>query len=360
MSRSLSADKHVTSLARKVAFLERPESYPSRPKGVETIETHMAWVFLTDTHAYKLKKPVRSAFLDFSTVEARRRDCEEEVRLNRRLASDVYLGTVPLTLDAGGRTALGGSGRTIDWLVKMRRLPQALMMDRRIADGTVTEEEVRRAGRLLAAFYRNASRVSSSPAEYLDSFDSDIHSSAGELASPRYGLPATPVRETASALLQRREELAAELRRRANDGRIVEGHGDLRPEHICLEPRPIIIDCLEFNRNLRLLDPVDDLGFLCVECERLGARWVGDTLLQVYQETTGDQSGMVLVDFYMSHRAFLRAKIAVWHLNDPDVQDPPHWVGKAQTYLRLARDHLRLGRQEPDQASISSTIEPPE
>ncbi len=122
-------------LGAKVAFLSRPGSYPEPTARVDTIETHMSWVFLTDRQAWKLKKPVRTTWLDFTTAAARRRNCEAELRLNRRLATDVYLEIVPLALDDGGRLRLGDGGGVIDWLVRMRRLPAARMLDRLIARG---------------------------------------------------------------------------------------------------------------------------------------------------------------------------------------------------------------------------------
>src|SRR3989338_3277770 len=106
----------------KVAFLRQPQAYPEKPARIETIETHMSWVFLTPQHAYKLKKPVRYDYLDFSTVAARKKNCEEERRLNQRLAPGVYLNVIPLTLDSDGAMRLGEPGEILDWLVMMRRL----------------------------------------------------------------------------------------------------------------------------------------------------------------------------------------------------------------------------------------------
>ena len=125
-------------IAEKVAFLCRPEAYASRPTRVELKETHMSCLFLTDRHVWKLKKPARYDYLDFSTVEARKADCELEVELNRRLAPDVYLGVVPLVSDPHGRMHIGGEGRIIDWLVVMRRLPEDRMLDAAIHAHTVS------------------------------------------------------------------------------------------------------------------------------------------------------------------------------------------------------------------------------
>jgi hypothetical protein len=122
-------------ISRKVAFLATPRVYAEQPTGVEIVETHFSWVFLTDRYVYKLKKPLRGDGFDFSTAQARRRNAEAEVSLNRRLAADIYLGAVPLTLAGGHRLAIGGKGVVVDWLVKMVRLSAKRMLDRRLACG---------------------------------------------------------------------------------------------------------------------------------------------------------------------------------------------------------------------------------
>ena len=142
LSERLKARDSALTLREKVAHLSRPESYPEETAAVEVVQTHMSCVFLTDRHAWKLKKPVRHDFLDFSTLEARRADCEEELRLNRRLARDVYLEIVPLTFTSDGALRLGGDGEVMEWLVKMRRLPAQLMLDHAIRHGNVARHDV--------------------------------------------------------------------------------------------------------------------------------------------------------------------------------------------------------------------------
>ena len=122
-------------IERKVTFLGSPRAYPEHPSGVERIETHFSWVFLTDRYVYKLKKPLRGEGFDFSSADARRRNAEEEVRLNRRLAQNVYIGMVPLTLERGCDLTIAGAGVVVDWLVEMVRLPAELMLDYRLARG---------------------------------------------------------------------------------------------------------------------------------------------------------------------------------------------------------------------------------
>ncbi len=321
----------------KVAFLMRPEIYPDRPDRVEVKETHMSWVFLTDAHAYKLKKPVRYAFLDFSTVEARRRDCEQEVRLNRRFAGDAYLGTVLLNLDPDGALHLDGEGRTVDCLVKMRRLPAERTLEHAIAAHGVREADVRRFAARLAALYRASPPIEMEPKEYRRRFHQDVNANRRELARPAFGLPPELIEGIAAAQLDFLKTHGALLDRRVLEKRIVEGHGDLRPEHIYLGRRPVIADCLEFKREFRILDPADELAFLAMECDRLDAPFVGAWVFETYSEVTGDEPPGRLVQFYKSCRAYLRAKIAIWHLDEPEVREPSKWSARTREYLHLAR-----------------------
>jgi aminoglycoside phosphotransferase family enzyme len=327
------------TLEAKLAFLGRPDAYPEATSRVQAVETHMSWVFLTDAHAYKLKKPVRYAYLDFSTPEARRLDCEREVRLNRRLAAEVYLGVMPLLLDAAGRLHLGGEGETVDWLVQMRRLPADRMLDHLLRGGTVTQAEIARLARLLARFYAASPAETGAPAGYRQTLAARIEDNLRELASPEFGLdPELPERIARFQLAFLRGH-ADWFDRRVSEGRIVEGHGDLRPEHVCLLAEPVVIDCLEFNREFRILDPADELGYLALECERQHAPQVGRWLLDGYGEASGDVPPDALIHFYQSCRALLRAKLALWHLRDDGRHPPGTWRAAAGEYLELAQRH---------------------
>ena len=326
-------------LADKVAFLKRPESYPERPAAVEPVETHLAWVFLTDRHAFKLKKPVRYPFLDFSTLSARRHDSEEEVRLNLRLAPGVYLEVVPLTVNREGRLGLGVEGVPVDWLVKMRRLPRQRMLDFAIAAQTVDDAALHMVAERLARFYREAAPAPLTPAAYRRRLGDELDADARALAERRYGLPADVTGRTAASLRRFIEQRAPRLDARALAGRIVEGHGDLRPEHVCLGPPVVVIDCVEFSREFRILDPADELAYLGLECERLGAPSVGPTLLAHYVALTGDDPPEDLIHFYQGVRALLRAKLAAWHLDDRTVSYPSQWFNRACAYVALAAKH---------------------
>ena len=328
-------------LRAKVEFLLRASSYPEPTREVEPRETHMSWVFLTEQYAYKLKKPVRYPFLDFSTIELRRRNCEEEARLNRRLAPDVYLGVVALGLDDSGRFCLGG-GRPVDWLVKMRRLPAERTLDYLIKANRVREEDIGVLARRLATFYRDAAKAEIDANGYRDLFHADIAANEAVLIRPGYRLPTPLIGSIGAAQRQYLLVHGDRLDQRVREKRIVEGHGDLRPEHIYLGADPLITDCLEFNPQLRIIDPADELAYLAIECEREGAPQVGPLLFQAYGEASGDFPPPDLVAFYKSYRALLRAKIAISHLDELDPRNSNKWRERARAYLELGQSYTRF------------------
>lgn len=329
----------AVGIAAKVAFLRRPQAWPETA-AVDVVETHMSWVFLTDHYVYKLKKPMRLERLDFSTLEARRWNCQEELRLNRELAGpEVYLDVLPLVWRAGELT-VGGDGETVDWLVKMARLPRARLLDRAIREGTVDADAVRRAARRLQRFHAAQPPEPFAPGAYPARVAARVSVEMSELGQPEWRFDAEILRELADRLGAFVAREGSLLEARARDGRIVEGHGDLRPEHVCLLPEPVIIDRLEFDRDLRVADTADELALLGMECERLGASWVGAVLLEVMRDG-GDDPPERLVQFYAALRACTRARLAIWHLADPAVRDHERWRGVAATYLGLALAHAR-------------------
>lgn len=325
----------VTDLDAKVAFLRRPQSYPEPTRRVDPVETHMSWVFLTDAFVYKLKKPVRTSFLDFSTLALRKHFCEEEVRLNRRLAPGVYLETVALVEGPAG-LSLAGAGQIVDWLVKMVRLPSDGTLDHAIRSGTVDRRDLDHLAARLTAFYRTAASIRMSTEDYLKRFERDVSENLAALGEATGVLPLADVRRIHDAQNAFLHKPDSPLATRARGGKIVEAHGDLRPEHVFLGPDPQVIDCLEFNRAFRCLDPLDELCFLAMECEALGAPAVGNRILQEYCREMRDDPSESLLDFYKCYRACLRAKLSFWHLREPTVREPERWPRQARNYLHLA------------------------
>lgn len=336
----MAAEAHPT-LEAKVAALWQPAAYPAPPAGVEAIETHMSWVFLTPDRVFKLKKPVRSDGLDFGTLERRRFFCDEEVRLNRRLASSVYLGVRPLRADANGALGLWDRGEVVDWLVVMRRLPADRMLDRLLATGAAQAGDMRRLAALLSAFYASLPPVLHDPLAYCERLAREIAHHEARLCDPQLAFPSAAVRPVCADLrlfLQHRRDLLAA---RVRAGRIVEGHGDLRPEHVWLGEPPAIIDCLEFSMDLRTADSADELAFVALECERAGAAELGRVLLREFAALAGDAVPGELTAFYQGLRGCVRASIALWHLKEPRYRGSPLWCERAGQYLQLAAGHAR-------------------
>ncbi|GAB4477742.1 MAG: hypothetical protein OHK0044_24320 [Burkholderiaceae bacterium] len=337
LARAAAQRDHADGLQAKVDFLSSPAAYPERPARVEARETHMSWVFLTDGTAYKLKKPVVYPYLDFSTLQAREARCRDEVRLNRRLAPDVYLGVARLTREADGRLAIDGDGATIDWLVRMRRLPEHRTLEQLIVRGELAPAHVAQIGELLARFYRGLAPAEVDARRYVELLRAQHDANAGLLLRPDFALDGAATARILAALDRFFDAGRALLEARAAGGHVVEGHGDLRPEHVFLLDAPVVIDCLEFNRALRLVDPFDEIGFLGLECERLGASWVGPQLRRDLEAQLGDRIDDRLQSFYVALRACLRARLALAHLTEPEPREPHKWPQRARDYLALAQ-----------------------
>lgn len=316
----------------KLRFLSAPSSYAHRPAAVEVIETHMSFVFLAGERAYKMKKPVRYPFLDFSTIEARERDCWEELRLNRRLSKDVYLGVKPLTAARGG-LSLAGEGEIVDWLVEMRRLPSALMLDQLLAADGPDNAQIEAICETLAQFYRRAERSFIGPAQYVERFIAEQQVNRAMLTHPGIDHASQILDRLDAALSAQRRRLEA----RVIAGCVVDGHGDLRPEHICLTEPVAIFDCLEFNADLRQVDPFDEAAFLGVECAQLGARRLFRRFVEGLALRLGDETPpWELVWLYAAWRAALRARLSIAHLLEAAPRQPHKWAPLANRYLDLA------------------------
>jgi aminoglycoside phosphotransferase family enzyme len=334
-------DTELPTLAEKVEFLRTPESHGKGVADVTAIETHMSWVFLVGGTVFKLKKPVKFPYLDYSTLNRRETACRAEQTLNRRLAPTVYLSVAPLRLSPRG-LSIDAGGEVVDWLVVMRRLDETLLLDRAISTRSVSQAQVDRVAECLVTFYRTAQRPFVSRSLHLREWQRDVAFNHSQLLNPHYGLPNGLVWRIDRA--QRRflagcgELLAGRVKAR----RIVYGHGDLRPEHVWLGEPPQIIDCLEFSARLRIVDPFHEIGYLGLECERLGLPWIGERITQQLSRGLHDNVPDSLFRFYRCYRATLRARLAIAHLHEPHVRTPEKWPALARTYLQIAEAEAAL------------------
>ena len=343
---------------RLLPVLLSAASYRPPVREVELIETHISWVFLTDHYVYKLKKAIDLGFVDYRDPATRRRMCREEVRLNRRLADRVYLGVLPITQRVGGPPVLvdavqgggGPNGDAVDWVVAMRRLDAAHAVDQRIRQGVLTSVEVERIAKRLVEFYRQCTPVEMAAVEYRSHFEGRVRNNLAELANAKHGLDAALVDRVHGRQLQYWSLAGQEADARAEANRIVDGHGDLRPEHIFLDSNSPgagcdIIDCVEFSVELRTVDVADELAFLAMEFHRLGADWAGDQVRRCYQRDNGDLIPDRLFDFYQCYRACVRAKVAVLRGDQVDPEKQQVCRRQAAEYLALAEQFSgRFGR----------------
>lgn len=328
-------------LAEKLRFLADPASYGlEHPRAVEQIETHLSWVFLTDHFAYKLKKPVRLPFLDLSSLAARERLCLTELRLNRRLAAWVYLGALPLVRRPDGRLHLGGDGRIVDWLLEMKRLPRAQMLDRRLQADPPTADELAPVVEHLARFFRASPPVRRDGDSHLGILARELALDLAALSRPADGIADAIVQRVIGGLFTALARLRETILARLAAGRVIDAHGDLRPEHVFLGQPPAVIDCLEFSEELRVRDTADEMAFLALECERLGRPETGEMILALYERASGDRPGPWLYAFFKALRAAQRARLAVWHAAEPGAHTPAYWYDRARSYLELASAHL--------------------
>lgn len=344
MSAHPRADQNRFPISEKVRFLSGVAAYPHGPKSVEVIETHMSWVFLADDLVYKLKKPVRYDFLDFSTVEKRCAAVADEVRLNRRLASDVYLSERPLRIGTDGRLTLNGYGQAIDWMVEMRRLAQEQDLEHVIASGGPRQVDLSRLTDLLAEFYLRLPPADIDQDTYCSQFADEAQLTENVLTDRTLKLDEPLLASALDGFRRAFETATPLLRHRVQKGCIVEGHGDLRPQHVFISEPPVIIDCIEFNLRLRLVDPLDEIVFLGMECAHLGASWVAGKLVRRLNSVIGEPS-VDLADFYWRYRALLRARLALLHLVLQPGRTPEKWRPLARAYVALSTRPDLMRRQ---------------
>jgi len=297
---------------RILAALREPQSYPRRADRVETIETHISRVFLAGDYAYKVKKPVALGFLDFSTLEARRFYCEEELRLNRRTAPDLYLGVVPIT-DGPGGVRVGGEGEPVEYALEMRRFPQEALADGLARRGGLGEPQVDAIAAEAAAFHSAIPRAPAGSA-----YASPESAAAPALASFEQLDPLVAGagdRKTLGRLRAWTEREGARLHgafaARGREGFVRECHGDLHLGNIAfLEGRPVLFDCIEFDPALRWIDVMNEVAFLVMDLLEHGLAAAAWRFLNAYLEETGDYAGVRVLRYYLVYRAMVRAKIA--------------------------------------------------
>ncbi|HEU4546944.1 MAG TPA: AAA family ATPase, partial [Microlunatus sp.] len=309
-----------------------PRAAGSPDASVQLLETHGAWVLLIGDVAVKWKKSLDLGFVDWTSVDQREHACREEVRLNRRFAPDVYRDVLAVR---------DTSGAACEWLVVMDRMPAEQRMSTMIDDGRLVDDDLRAVAHILATHHataRSSDRIAAngeSPA-LLSRWTSNLEALRQHSVVDATTLSA--ITELAETYIAGRRPL---LQQRVTDGHIRDGHGDLLAEDIfCLSDGPRILDCLEFDDDLRAVDGVDDAAVLAMDLERLGAPELGREFITRFVEFAGDPCPPSLIHHYIAYRAVMRAKIAAIRVHQGDTTA----TEQARLLATIGLRHLRLGR----------------
>ncbi len=324
-------------------LMQDPAAYAHAVSGIQREETHISLVFLTGSFAYKIKKPVKLGFLDFSTLEQRKDYCLAEVALNRRLTHNVYQGIVPITFDEG-RYRLNGRGTVVEYAVQMTQLPASRTMKQLLRRGGVDKVALGHLARMLVAFYQKATTggavdAMGAPAVIDRNCQENFEETSAFVGDTLDARTFAKAKKATQVFLRQHRQRFDE---RVKNHKIRDAHGDLRAGHIYFCPDRIqIVDCIEFNERFRYVDVICDLAFLCMDLDYLGYPQAARDLIKAYFGDSDDLDGFSLLSFYKCYRAMVRVKVNCLcltqdHCGSFDKQDLVH---ETRRYLKLAGEY---------------------
>ncbi|MBR8835470.1 MAG: AAA family ATPase [Stigonema ocellatum SAG 48.90 = DSM 106950] len=324
----------------------QPGFYPHAVRSpIQLIQTHISYVLLTGDFAYKVKKPVNFGFLDFSSLEKRQHFCHEELRLNQRGASQLYLEVLPVTL-VGDEYQLGGTGEAVEYVLKMRQFPQEALFSSMFEQGKLTEAHIEELGRVVAQYHANTETN-----DYIKSFgevpqvraaiDENYEQTMKYIGGPQTQAHFEETKAYTDRFFAERPELFAS---RIENNHIRECHGDLHLRNICLwQDKTLVFDCIEFNEPFRFVDVMYDVAFTVMDLEARHSKDLGNAFLNTYVEQTGDWEGLQVLPLYLSRQAYVRAKVGSFLLDDPGIpSDEKEEAAKtAAAYYKQAWDYTK-------------------
>jgi len=326
-----------------------PAVYNHEVGDIQLIQTHISWVILTGEFAYKIKKPVNFGFLDFSTLDKRRHNCEQELRLNRHMAAAIYLEVVAIG-QADGKPTLSGDGEVLEYAVKMVQFPQDCQLDHMLLAGTLRARHMEQIGEMIARFHQ--ATAIADPASDFGSAAAVFRPVEENFGQLRRNMPDGDYTGALNALEQWAVDEFAKLRglfeQRKRDGFVRACHGDMHLRNLLLiQDQPVAFDCIEFNPELRWIDVMSDAAFLVMDLHDHRQSALANRFLNTYLEITGDFSGLAVLPFYLCYRALVRAKVAALRLaqNTLEARENKACRKEFETYLALA--HGYTCRQRP-------------
>jgi len=328
-----------------IQALQNPALYDHPIEKFEVIETHISQVLLTGDYVYKIKKPVDFGFLDFSTLEKRHHYCEEELRLNRRLAPQLYVEVVSIT-GSEDKPQVNGPGEAIEYAVKMRQFPQSAQLDRILAAGRLDNSIVDRLADKVAQFHLSiAAADATSPFGDVDHLEQPMLENFTQIREATNEVEVMPMLELLEQwTLQQLEVLAPVIASRKANGYVRECHGDMHLRNIASwQDEIVVFDCIEFNPNLYWIDVISEIAFLLMDLEDREQDGLAQRFLNRYLEITGDYEGLQLLTFYKVYRAMVRAKVDALRLKQeqPESADSRQTFSEFHQYLQLAERYTR-------------------
>lgn len=305
-----------------IEAMERPDFYPHWTGKIEVLQTHISYIFIAGDFVYKVKKPLDLGFLDFTSLDKRKYYCHEELRLNRRLAPDVYLGVVEIFEDVEGQAVLGTGARIIEYAVKMKKLPRDRMLKKLLSEGKVEHAVMEAIARKLVSFHGQA-ETGGEIDEYggIETIRKNHDENFAE-TEPFINviIPEHQYRFIKSYVYDFIKRNKLLLQKRISDHRIRDCHGDLHLEHICIMDSDIVIfDCIEFNKRFRYDDVAAEVAFLAMDLDDNGYEDYSDTFVNAYIRHAGDPEIRLLLNFYKCYYAFVRGKVVGLKIYDDDI-----------------------------------------
>jgi aminoglycoside phosphotransferase family enzyme len=327
-----------------VEALMKPEAYDEDPSSIEMVQTHISVVFLTQNFVYKMKKSVNFGFLDFTTLEKRRFFCEKELKLNRRLCGDMYLEVVPI--NKADAIKIKGKGKTVEYAVKMKRMPKESIMSKLLEENKVNAKLVDRIAKNIAEFHSKAetsSRISdfgslaAIEANWKENFEQTEEFIGKTISTEDFKL----IRVKVEDFMKKNESLF--MKRRA-ENRVRDCHGDIHSGNIFVTDKIYIFDAIEFNERFRYSDVAADVAFLAMDLDFKGLTELSAFFVGKYVEYSGDQELMNLLPFYKCYRACVRGKVTSFKLNDPSISidDKTKASEEANAYFKLATSYAKI------------------
>jgi len=328
-----------------IAALQNPALYPHPTEGFRVIETHISWVILTGQHAYKIKKPVNFGFLDFTDLSARKHFCEEELRLNQRMAPDLYLKVLPIS-GSPDAPVIGGDGEPFEYALKMREFPQSQLLAEVQARGELTDAHIDALAEQIASFHLSTPQVQADHA--LNSADAIVAPMRQNFEQIRPLLSEPEDLRQLDALEDWTETSITRLRplleQRCQQGLVRECHGDLHLGNATLiDGKVVLFDCIEFNEPFRLIDVASDAAFLAMDLEDRGLKCQARRFINGWLEHTGDYAALALLNLYKAYRALVRGKVSLFRLyQEQDAVQRKVVLRQYRGYANLAESYSAI------------------